>query len=101
MGNDITLPAEETTAGAIKQSTDDPVNHPPHYTTRSMEVIDIIRIMCEDKALSPFEGYCLGNAIKYLARYKHKGGAESLQKAQRYVDMLIAEQKEGAEHERD
>ena len=28
-----------------------------------------------------FESYCIGNAIKYLWRYKHKGGAEDIEKA--------------------
>ena len=36
------------------------VNHPSHYNDGKIEVIDFI----EDKKL----GFCLGNAIKYIAR---------------------------------
>lgn len=36
------------------------------------------------------EGYFKGNIIKYIARYKKKGGAESLKKARWYLNKLIA-----------
>ena len=38
----------------------DPVNHPAHYTTGKIEVIDYI----EDQKLP----YHLGNAVKYISR---------------------------------
>lgn len=44
-----------------------------------------------------FQGFLQGNAIKYLARWKDKGGVEDLQKAQHYIQKLIeteAEEKE-------
>lgn len=55
----------------------DNVNHPAHYTTGEIEVIDYI----QDK-LTPeqFEGYCIGNVLKYISRYRHKGGLEDLKK---------------------
>lgn len=34
-------------------------------------------------------GFLEGNAIKYLTRWKIKGGLEDLKKARHYVDMLI------------
>lgn len=34
-------------------------------------------------------GYIEGNAIKYLCRWKDKGGVEDLKKARHYIDMLI------------
>jgi hypothetical protein len=37
-----------------------------------------------------FEGYLAGNAVKYLARYRDKGGTQDLQKAQHYIARLIA-----------
>jgi hypothetical protein len=47
-------------------------------------------------AIQPFEfiesnglGYGAGNVIKYLCRYKRKGGIEDLQKARHYIDLLI------------
>lgn len=36
-------------------------------------------------------GFCEGNVIKYITRYKHKGGIEDLLKARQYIDFLIAE----------
>jgi len=34
-------------------------------------------------------GYMEGNAIKYLTRWKAKGGVEDLKKAKHYIDLLI------------
>ena len=52
----------------------DAINHPPHYNTGGIEVIDFI----EAKSLS----YHLGNVIKYIARADHKGDRlENLKKA--------------------
>ncbi len=64
---------------------EDMINHPKHYTFARFEVIDVI----EDWKL----GYHLGNAIKYIARSKHKGREiEDLRKAmwyiQRYIEIL-------------
>lgn len=57
----------------------DNVNHPSHYAEHcSVECIDIIRLALGDDG---FKAYCLGNAIKYLWRYKYKSGSEDLQKA--------------------
>jgi hypothetical protein len=36
-----------------------------------------------------FLGFLQGNAIKYLARWKDKGGIEDLRKARHYLDKLI------------
>lgn len=69
--------------------TDDPVNHPSHYTTGSIEVIDVIRDKLTHDELV---GYYRGNLIKYLLRYKHKGGVEDLKKAQVYLGWLIEEE---------
>ncbi|MFA5761662.1 MAG: DUF3310 domain-containing protein [Dehalococcoidales bacterium] len=34
-------------------------------------------------------GYCEGNIIKYVTRYKDKNGLEDLKKARHYIDFLI------------
>lgn len=34
-------------------------------------------------------GFLEGNAIKYISRYKHKGGRQDLQKAIQCLEMLI------------
>lgn len=68
----------------------DPVNHPAHYTAGAVECIDAI-----EAALTPeeFRGYCKGNALKYVWREQHKGGAESLAKAQWYLNRLTGDAK--------
>lgn len=60
----------------------DPVDHPAHYTFGTIEVITVI----EDWGL----GFHEANAVKYIARAKHKGKElEDLKKARWYLDRLI------------
>lgn len=73
-----------------EEKMDDPVNHPSHYTSGSIEVIDFI----EDQKFP----YHLGNACKYLCRAGKKDPkktAEDLRKAvwyiNRYIDLLEKE----------
>lgn len=66
----------------------DNVNHPLHYADGKIEVIDFI----EDKKL----GFCLGNAVKYIARAGKKDPnkeIEDLEKARWYIDRRIQELK--------
>lgn len=37
-------------------------------------------------------GFLEGNVIKYITRYKRKGGVEDLRKARHYLDMLIQQE---------
>lgn len=62
----------------------DPVNHPSHYTSGKIEVIDFI----EDQKLT----YCLGNTVKYIARAGKKDPTkllEDLKKAAWYLNREI------------
>ena len=60
----------------------DPVNHPAHYTSGGIEVIDFI----EAKGLN----YNLGNVVKYVSRCGKKDDAlEDLKKAAWYLDREI------------
>ena len=36
--------------------------------------------------------YCEGNVIKYVTRYKQKGGIIDLEKAKHYIDLLIEQE---------
>ena len=67
-------------------STVDNVNHPAHYTSGGIECIDGIKSALTEEE---FAGYCKGNCIKYIWREKHKGGVESLKKAEWYLNLLI------------
>jgi hypothetical protein len=37
-------------------------------------------------------GFCQGNVVKYVTRYKDKGGIDDLKKARHYIDMLITQE---------
>ena len=66
---------------------EDLVNHPPHYTHGgSVECIEAI-----ESQLTPeeYRGYLKGCIAKYIWREKHKGGKQSLEKAQWYLTRLI------------
>ncbi|MDO4861737.1 MAG: DUF3310 domain-containing protein [Eubacteriales bacterium] len=64
----------------------DAVNHPEHYTTGGIECIDAIRASLGNE---DFASYCKGNVMKYIWRYRHKGGVEDLKKARVYLNWMI------------
>ena len=57
--------------------------NPPHYRTGGIETYDYIA----SKSMS----YAQGNIIKYVTRYKLKGGLDDLLKARWFLDKLIDE----------
>jgi hypothetical protein len=58
-----------------------------HYTDCAIQPIDYIT----KNGL----GFCEGNVVKYITRWRKKGGVEDLKKARHYIDLLIeAEGKE-------
>lgn len=76
----------------------DMINHPQHYTSGKIEVIDFI----EDKGLN----FNLGNVVKYVARAGHKKSSgksvdakalEDLKKARWYIEREIATRMKGME----
>ena len=79
-----------TTKEAMKkmglETSDDPVNHPAHYTQGGIECIAAI-----EASMTPeeFRGYLKGCQMKYMWRYQLKGGVEDLRKARWYLDRLI------------
>ena len=66
--------------------TNDAVQHPSHYTQGCVECIDAIRA---SMTADGFCDYCKGNIIKYIWRWRDKGGVEDLRKASVYLDWLI------------
>lgn len=74
----------------------DIINHPAHYTSGKIEVIDFI----EDKELN----FNLGNVVKYVARCGRKKSSgrsmdakalEDLKKARWYIDREIMIREKG------
>jgi len=69
-----------------------PVRRPSHYNQTGIECIDAI-----EASMSPLEfmGYCKGNAMKYMWRYRYKGAmSEDLGKHDFYSALLTQRVKE-------
>jgi len=66
----------------------DNVNHPDHYTQGKVECIDAIE--SATTGLVGIEAVLTGQVMKYMWRWKRKNGIEDLQKAQFYLNRLIA-----------
>ena len=60
------------------------VKSPDHYTQFAIEPLDFIMA----NSLS----FPQGNVIKYVCRYKRKGGLLDLKKARQYIDVMIEEE---------
>ncbi len=72
---------------AVEQpATSDPVN-PSHYKQGGIECIEAIKAALGEG----FPDYLRGNVMKYLWRYKEKGGVEDLRKSAWYLDRLFKE----------
>lgn len=68
----------------------DMVEHPAHYRQGRFETIELIQEIAGSYD-DGYVAYCVGNAIKYLARapFKHEFPTEDLQKAKKYLDFAI------------
>ena len=71
-----------------KDTSNDVVNHPAHYTQGGIECIEAIKASMTEEE---FRGYLKGCQMKYMWRYRLKGGVEDLKKARWYLDRLIGE----------
>lgn len=69
----------------------DQVNHPAHYNASKIEVIEILdSVLTSQPDLSPYQGYLLGNVIKYLSRLTLKENPlQDANKAKWYLERLI------------
>ena len=65
----------------------DNVNRPSHYASGEVECIEAIKSQMNAEE---YQGYLRGNVVKYMWRWREKGGVESLRKARWYLDRLIA-----------
>jgi len=63
---------------------DNPLNiqvNGTHYKTMKIQPIEFI--------FANNLGYCEGNVVKYVSRWKNKNGVADLEKARHYIDLLI------------
>lgn len=54
-----------------------------HYKKRAIQPIEYI--------MANNLGFCEGNVVKYVTRWKDKNGIEDLEKAKQYLQFLINE----------
>jgi len=66
----------------------DAIHQPAHYKAGGIETIAYIKAKLTPEQ---YQGYLVGNVIKYISRYRHKNGVEDLKKARVYLDWLIEE----------
>ena len=57
-----------------------------HYTAQAVQPIEYMEITMTPEQ---YEGYLLGNVIKYISRYRHKNGLQDLRKGKVYMGWLV------------
>jgi len=63
-----------------------PVNKPLHYNMGKVETIEYIESALGQQGAID---YCIGNVIKYVSRWRNKGGREDLEKAAWYLSRAL------------
>lgn len=64
--------------------------HPSHYNQGSIETIEMLKELTA--SYTGFQGFLVGNVVKYISRASHKGTKlEDLKKSQFYLTRLIKE----------
>jgi hypothetical protein len=76
----------------LEDEEDEDASPNDHYRQGDIECIDAIRAALTDEE---WRGFCKGNVLKYVWREKHKGGNETLVKAQDYLRWAVAGKAEG------
>ena len=61
------------------------VKNQQHYA-QAVQPIEYMEITMTPEQ---YEGYLLGNVIKYISRYRHKNGLEDLRKGKVYMAWLV------------
>lgn len=79
-GSDGTITRVPLGGEAVRQAWD-VIERPEHYASLTPEPLDVI----ESWQL----GFHEGNVVKYVARWRRKGGVQDLRKAAEYLRRLI------------
>ncbi len=71
----------------MNNMNEDKIKSPSHYqlSDGSQSIDHFPALLGKDQ----FEGFCLGNAYKYMTRWKGKGQVSSLKKAVQNIQFLI------------
>lgn len=65
-----------------------------HYMPHGPIAMEPIQMMRDYLSHQAFQGYCIGNVIKYVSRYEEKDGVRDLEKARTYIQFLIDDYKD-------
>lgn len=80
----------------IPEVTEIQVDHPDHYNQGSIECIEALKACMTPEE---YHGFCPGNVITYVWRYRNKNGIKDLKKAKWYLETLIKDIEETEENE--
>ena len=74
----------------------DPVTKKERRCSIEKARMEMLRSQLKNMAIQPVEyihrnalGFCEGSVIKYVSRWRAKGGVEDLKKARHFIDLLI------------
>lgn len=85
---ELTIPTEFTES----EDSDDTLVNPQYYMEGGIQTKDIIRDVNKklDKYCTTYQGFLVGNIIKYITRFPGKGDPlGDLHKSKRYLEFLI------------
>lgn len=82
---------QKAVSGAYSASQ---VVHPKHYMSDGG--VECFDILVDTLGKDGFEAFCVGNMIKYLVRYKRKGGVQDVKKVEMYAHTMIQEMEKNA-----
>ena len=72
-----------------EEAVEENIENPSHYQIfDGLESVDVVRAL---QSKEEYMGWCEGNLLKYLFRWKKKNGLEDLKKARVYLNWLISE----------
>lgn len=67
---------------------------PKHYQIDDLDTMKLIVKIVENNKLNTEASIYLFNTLKYLVRFGNKDGLKDLEKAQDYLERLVAEYRE-------
>jgi hypothetical protein len=76
---------------------EDVINNPIKPGYYNKEGMDVFNIMDQFFPLEQQIGFCRGSMLKYLLRYREKGGIQDLEKAGEYAIKLLELEKKRSE----
>ena len=77
-----TFYADKLTKSEVEAAVD-----PSHYNNHAIEPIEY--------NMANGLPFCEGNVVKYITRWRDKGGVADLYKCRKYIDFLIKQEEEG------